>query len=819
MDNEAKNMFDKASSAPVASEVFAKVPKKDLSTPDIFAGDEKLYQLLEKAARAGLISRTGRAASKLLSATHIILIINILVITAILGYLLLRPPVAGIAAPPTIQQPSITTQTLPQPPAQSTTAPAPQSPAIRKKSATALKKASSWQLAEQLYKNRNYEEASYVFNELAQKLTTNTPADEFMRDFFRLKMAVCLLNTQDMENLGALFTAALTSRSPVVRALANYHLIFIENRNKQYSNARSRAYRTIALLKAFEDRLSPIFEADCYFMLAEALTKQVMMLNNTPDTLPGQLWSDTLAIESISPMSQNELRQFVQAGIYQLSTSAIAPKIQKREHLGVGAQWSVLCMEAPLEEILSRFASAANLNVTWRNTDDEIRTRPTTLYLPTASEQLVTEVAAGTAGLIAHFDGDKITIHNANVYADLDEQKQLLTTEAVSAWRRFLIRYRGDHRTPNAHYAIALLHDYAGETATALGEYRLVAGGYAHNPLAPFALLNASKIKTNIRDYAGAREDLNQILIQYPECKLVDQASLYLAEATFAGGLYDEAVKMFQRVYNYDLNTESQCGAAYGLGKCFYETKQYKKTTKWLTNAINSTDNDRDHRLQPAYFMLGKAYVALKDFKNASFAFRNALENSPHKKEYIEVTLELIQSEFEQQNFVVALNILESIPVSQLSQEYSCQVLIKKAQILHVLDLNDAAISLLRRRIEFIADSQTRARLNFELAKCFAATDDLRIARRKLTDALVDLPPGLLAQQANLLLADISMKLDQNEHARDICLQLLKSGNIDDQVQRNALNLLGRIYTGLNEHNNAAMAYAGLFAKTGGSAQ
>jgi TolA-binding protein len=272
-------------------------------------------------------------------------------------------------------------------------------------------------------------------------------------------------------------------------------------------------------------------------------------------------------------------------------------------------------------------------------------------------------------------------------------------------------------------------------------------------------------------------------------------------------------------VYNFDLDTESQSEAAYGLGRCFYENKQFEKAVKWLTHAINSTDNAQDHRLQPAYFMLGKANVELKDFKNASLAFRNALENSPQKKEYIEVTLELVRSEFEQQNFVVALNILESIPVSQLSQEHVCRVLLAKTRILRALDLNDTAISLLRRRIEFIADSQIRARLNFELAKCFAATNDLRIARRKLTDALVDLPPGLLAQQANLLLADISMKLGQNKRARDLCLQLLKSGNIDDQVQRNALNLLGRIYTGLNEHNNAAMAYAGLFAKMGGSAQ
>jgi hypothetical protein len=126
---------------------------------------------------------------------------------------------------------------------------------------------------------------------------------------------------------------------------------------------------------------------------------------------------------------------------------------------------------------------------------------------------------------------------------------------------------------------------------------------------------------------------------------------------------------------------------------------------------------------------------------------------------------------------------------------------------------------MLRRRIEFIADSQTRARLNFELAGCFAAAGDLRIARRKLTNALLDLPPGLLAQQANILLIDISMKLNENESARDVCLQLLRSPDIDDQIQHDALNLLGRIYTGLNQHNDAALAYAGLFEKMGSTTQ
>jgi tetratricopeptide (TPR) repeat protein len=621
MDTEMKSVFDGAAKPPAASEVFAKETKKDVSARDVFAGNEKLYQLIEKPKPGAIISKAGQtavnAASRLFSTTHIILVINILVITAILAYLLLRSPVVNIQTQPVVQQTSQQTQSSSQR-QDSVGALTPEQLAITERTATALQKASSWQLAEQLYLARNYNQAYYVFDELSAKLTTNIPADEFLRDFFQLKMALCLQKTQDQEDLSGLFTTALQSRSPVVRALTNYHLIFVEADKKQYLNARMRAYRTIALLKALDDKLSPAFEADCYFTLAEALTRQILLLNDAPDTLPGQLWSNTLAIESVPQMNQNQLRSFLQTGIYQLSEGAVTPKIQKREHLGAGLQWSVVCIEAPLEEVLSRFASAAKLNVTWQFSNDDVRARPATLYLPTASEQLIAEVAAGSTGLIARFDGDNIVIHNPDVYDDLDEYKARLTREATAVWRRFLLRYRGDHRTPNAHYALASLHDYASQPTMAMGEYKLVSSGYSHNPLAPFALLNASKLKTNIHDYAGAREDLNEILIQYPDCKVVDQASLYLAEATMASGLYDDAIKMFQKVYNLDLNHQSQLNAAYGLGKCFYEAQQYAEAAKWLTHAINLTDNAADHRLRPTYFTLGKTYAVLKDYKKAS---------------------------------------------------------------------------------------------------------------------------------------------------------------------------------------------------------
>ncbi len=108
-------------------------------------------------------------------------------------------------------------------------------------------------------------------------------------------------------------------------------------------------------------------------------------------------------------------------------------------------------------------------------------------------------------------------------------------------WQRFLLRYRGDHRTPNAHYCLGQLYTISDQTPTALGEYKLLATQYSNNPLAPYALLGSSRIKTNLQDYTGAQDDLNEFLIRYPNSKIMDEALLHLAEATMNNGSYAEA--------------------------------------------------------------------------------------------------------------------------------------------------------------------------------------------------------------------------------------------------------------------------------------
>ncbi|MCK5172303.1 MAG: tetratricopeptide repeat protein, partial [Planctomycetes bacterium] len=230
---------------------------------------------------------------------------------------------------------------------------------------------------------------------------------------------------------------------------------------------------------------------------------------------------------------------------------------------------------------------------------------------------------------------------------------------------------------------------------------------------------------------------------------------------------------------------------------------------------IEMTGNASDDRLKPAYYMLGETYLQLGDDKKAADALKNAVDNPANKEQFIKVTLKLVEAEIRQENFVTALNTLENIPAEQLAQEHATEVLIKKATVLRLLDIPDTAISMLRHKIEFIADATQRAKLSFELARCYMQVGDIRVAREELSDVISDMPPGPKALQAQLLLAEATMELQEYAQVRITCLNLLNSGVNDPAMRQQALSLLGKSYTELDQHDKAALAYAGIFDKAG----
>ena len=184
-------------------------------------------------------------------------------------------------------------------------------------------------------------------------------------------------------------------------------------------------------------------------------------------------------------------------------------------------------------------------------------------------------------------------------------------------WQRFLLRYRGDHRTPNAHYVLGQMYHLDHQYAAGLGEYKLIQSHFAHNPLAPFAYLEASKIRTIMKDYAGASTDLNEMLLQYPDCKAADQATLYLAQATLENGQTAQAADLFKKVFQMDLNRPGKIDAAYGLGRCAYLQKDWTAVKEWLGRAMELMTDQNDSRIVSMCSMLGAAYIELGQYQQA----------------------------------------------------------------------------------------------------------------------------------------------------------------------------------------------------------
>ncbi len=804
MATETENMFDKATQVPADSDLFAGDIRPDVTARDLFAGDDTLFKALDSSARPNLLSQAAITASRTgrwFTPTHIILTLNILVISGVLIYFLIRPNPAPVTI---IQQ----APELPKP--QLNAFPEPTLPAAE---AQALEPSVSWRLADQLFQSGKFDRAAFVYRRLSDNLTPGIPADEWLRDLLALRIAQCLTQSDKPSDTGRLFTQALQSRSIVVRALAHYSLAFIEFHNEHYLAARQHAYQTIALGRLFEDVFSPKLESDCYFLQAESLTREILHQNNQSADLPGSLWADQILPEIFPTMDQTHLKAFLQNGQTLLADGILNPQVRQQTDSPTGAQWTSEAMEAPFVEWINRFAAQARLNVTWASQTEQVRSRPICLLVPGTSEQSLAEIAAGSAGLIAEYAAEGLTIQNPSMYDNLNDHRQILTREAIFVWRRFLLRNPGDHRCPNAHFAMGLLQETLGESVAALGEYKLMASQFAFNPLTPHALLNSSRIKTGLQDYTGARADLTELIVQYPECKLIDQASLGLAHATARIGRYDEALTMFRKVFNLDLNKESRRDAAYGAADCYDRLGRQDEAKKWYIQAIRLTPDLSDHRIYTAYLNLGKALIALNDYDQAAVALRQAFQGPLTTEEFVETVLQLTEAQTRQERFVPALNMLEKIPDEKLTPDQSCRVLMARTSILREINLADTALSLLHRKLEFVNDPQLRGRLTVEIAKCNFEVGELARAQKNLSDALVSLSPGPYARQASLLLIDINQRLGQYDQAKLLCLQFLNQTAEDLPEYKRGLALLGEIYTKLKEHDKAAMAFVGVFDK------
>ena len=817
------------SEVPSDSELFTGEVRRELSERDVFVGDEDFYKLLEDFSQAAEVQQPAGASQiplrpiqhKRFSGLQKVLIAAIIVIGAILLYALLEPLLRPLLRPldkiptPTAQQarPSESpVEDSAQVVQEQIQKPEPLFPPTQPL---------SLEVARNFYLQKDYDKAYAAYNQLRQSLPAGAKV-ELLKDFLQLKMALCLRTAGNHDQANSLFRTLSQSQSPVVRVVANYNLSFAEVQKKQYLKARTRAYQTIAMVEAvdFDKDWALSLQRDCHFLVAESMTRNILSLCDADTDLPDRLWSSFVETDPFTNLDETQLRVLLNSGSKQLTEGLLSPQIQKLEHQGVLPRWSVVAYGASVEELLARFTANAGLDISWvhHKTPAEeparnaIRKRPVSLYLPTVTAQQALETAAGHVGLLARLDENGLVkISDPADYSSLTEHVSLLIQDTISLWRKFLLTFHNDQRIPNVHFALGLLHAQNGRLTNAIAEYKLVANHFSQTSLAPYALLNSSKLKANMLDYSGAREDLTQLVEQYPDTEFYGQACLNLADATKKAGIFNEAERLYRKVYNLSLSSELQIASALGAGRCSYETQDYETAARWLTQYFKLTKDRTDTDFHLGYFLLGKTNLALKRPEQACVAFEFALSGPAGRltrEKYVETVSALVETQIQLEHFVEALTLLENIHSWQFSKKESIELLLLKSKVFRFMDLPDKAITVLGDIAEYLPDSQLKTRVSFELANCYIARGDLKFAHEMLTEILISAAPGPLAHEVALELAQVALKLGQNSQTVSVCLQLLDSA-ASARIKQKASKLLAAAYNRQKKYDDAALALLG----------
>ncbi len=668
----------------------------------------------------------------------------------------------------------------------------------------------SLQIADKLYLAGDFESALATYDRLFQRLPP-TEAQQPLRDFLLLRMALCSKNTGNINRSDSMFRTVSLSRLPMLRALARYHQSTTLMERERYLEATTKAYQTIALIEVvdYDKPWALAVQRQCTFLVAEALTRNLLSLRDADADLPHQLWGQHPDVDPFVNLDEPQLKVFLASGSEKLDEALLSPQIRE---VADGGRWSVICNGAPIEELLSRFATNAKLNLHWVNSGqaalDErtVRKRPVYLYLTSATAQQVMTVAAGSVGLIAQMDDDgNIKITDPSYYMSLADHTSLLTDESTSLWQRFLLTAVNDTRIPNGHFALGLLHVVRDRLDDAIAEYKLVANRFPQDPLAPYALLHSGKLKVTLRDYVGAKDDLKQLIELYPDSQLADRSCLYLADTTMKAGSYDEAAGLYRKVYELGLSMESQTESAFGAGRCYYETQDYEQAARWLNRYVTLARNQNRREFQMACLLLGKTYLALEKPEQAHAALKLALKGELSHQQHVETATMLVKTYIQQGLYIEGLNILEGTQAWQLSQQEMIELLLLRARILRSMGLVDKAIAALEEKNQFLPNPELKGRVALEMAACYSDVRQFEAARRTLSETFALVQPGPLAQQIGCELAKVCLRVGQAGQAISVCSQLLEhTTDVTDTEQINAL--LAEAYRAQSQYGRAISA-------------
>jgi tetratricopeptide (TPR) repeat protein len=172
--------------------------------------------------------------------------------------------------------------------------------------------------------------------------------------------------------------------------------------------------------------------------------------------------------------------------------------------------------------------------------------------------------------------------------------------------------------------------------------------------------------------------------------------------------------------------------------------------------------------------------------------------------------LELVDVHIDQEDFISALGVLDSLLREELTAEQKTDLAILQADIHRSIGLLDRARSVLK-----LARSQTnqnptrQARLNAALARCHIDAGDFDQARTLLMGVLPMVTDGPVRGEISVLLGQVCLKTKKYDQAETIAKPVIEM-DCPRATRLEAQRILGEVYLARKEYEKAAVMFSGM---------
>jgi tetratricopeptide (TPR) repeat protein len=774
------------------------------SSRDIFASDESIHRLLDRMDGS---ADSGGSSFWQSGIVKVIVSANLILITALIAYLVFGPRLSQNAS----SQPVVA-----QPDGHDEHAMAKDDgPIIAVKEATAGEDpAVAMQAVQELYEKGQYDKALAGYEALKHRFASGQQEARLLTAYIQLKMALCLQRTNEQAEAVKLFNTCISGPSPVVASMASYYVAIIEMQKGRTAIARMRLYTCLALAGALPEDMQKALERECSLLLAQAATSAFLQAADLKTGVPDKMWDRPILDDPAAGLGYEELTSFIATG-RDLFPSTVLIRQNAQQIDKAPSRWSIAAKNVGAFDILSGLGTQASFSMRWEASDVD-KVRPVSVCLTDKSPDSASEIIAGCAGLMTSITNGVPTIMNPESIMSRDQKKRICSAEALLLLNRFILLYTRDESAAVAYFALGLVHEQTGAATAAIADYKLLASRYAASRLAPSALWNSSQIKLSLKDSAGARADLEQLVELNPDHTIYAQASLKLAELMMAEGKYKEADHVYRKVYNMNPSGENQVMAALGAGKCLYELKDDVAAAEWLTRYIQIEKNPSSPELYDASMCLAKCLRRTDRQPRAVEAIKFAMARELTPQQRTRASIELARTEMEYQSYIKALGALQNIPITPNLTDDEMDALLLTSRINCEIGMPEKSAIALQNAIDRAFNKERAANLALPLARSLVQMGQAQKAAEVLTRMLANVGPSAAANDICCELAEVNLILGHNSEAISLCTGLISLKPSDELIDR-AFRIIGKAYTNMKQYDKAALAFAGRVSMDGGN--